>query len=223
MSIISRNEESLFPIPVALVQLGVDIQAIRRHAESIEYIDNAASEDADNWQSASLDVLGTMPELKQILVDEVHMYKDRLLGCFSTDFAVTTSWLTKTGHGGSCQWHRHSNSWISGCLYLDGGDGWAPFQLQSPTPDYGILVNPDFDNMYNGKVMNYKPAPGLLILFPSHMLHRIGPHKGAEDRYSLAFNCFPVGHIGNMDSSMTVSVGTPSPTKRPSLWARAGR
>jgi len=41
-----------------------------------------------------------------------------------------------------------------------------------------------------------------LYLFPSYLQHRIGKNEEDQVRYSLAFNLFPVGVFGKLDSEL---------------------
>jgi hypothetical protein len=47
-------------------------------------------------------------------------------------------------------------------------------------------------------IAKIKTSPGKLVLFPSHLYHSVDEHM-IEDhpRYSLSFNTFPSGQIGN--------------------------
>ena len=40
---------------------------------------------------------------------------------------------------------------------------------------------------------------GKLILFPSSILHMVQPHNSFTNRYTISFNAFPSGKIGNMN------------------------
>lgn len=185
----------------------LDLSALYEHASSSPLENNDLSDHDRNWQSKSLSVLDDLPDLKERIRTEVEEYKNKILGCNSTPFTFTTSWWTKTDPGGSCEWHEHRNSWISGVLYINGGPKWGPFAIHAPL-DYrpAILVSPDEFNEYNTQVYEIEPVPGRLILFQSNLRHRIFWHHGDSARYSLAFNTYPVGLFGNRDSVVSVTV-----------------
>lgn len=203
-----RQLRSLFSVPVGVVHFGeFDIDEIRTFAASYEYEGNDRSDQEKNWQSKSLAVLNDIPELKEFFTEEVNRFKDKVLACDSTPFAFTTSWFTKTAPGGSCEWHDHRNSWISGCFYLDGGEDWGPFAIEAPIGSkHSMLVMPDNWTEYNQQATTITPEPGLLILFPSNLRHRILWHHGNDMRYSLAFNTYPVGVFGSRDSVVSITV-----------------
>jgi hypothetical protein len=66
-----------------------------------------------------------------------------------------------------------------------------------------ILVNdPTEWNILNSRRLIIEPEKNLLVFFPSVLRHRVSKYSGKDNRYSLAFNLFPTGKIGNGDSSI---------------------
>jgi uncharacterized protein (TIGR02466 family) len=198
----------LFPVPVSVSFLdSVDILRVRDLAVQSTMESSGYSNRDRNWQSSSLSVLDSMPQTRVAVEQEVLKFKNEILNCHDTDFAFTTSWFTKTSTGGSSDWHDHRNSWISGCLYLDEGEGWGQFAIEAPiNAKHSLLVEPSSFNKFSGSMYTVNPVAGQLLLFPSHLRHRIMCHHGKGDRYSLAFNTFPVGLFGRRDSSIRVNV-----------------
>ena len=45
----------------------------------------------------------------------------------------------------------------------------------------------------------------MIIFFPSDIQHKIAENKTNKDRYSLAFNFYPVGNIGVRDSNVKLT------------------
>jgi len=204
----ARGLDQYFPIPIGVARFyDLDLAELYNVAHHAPLETNDLSDHDRNWQSKSLSVLDDLPDLKERIRVEVEQYKDQILGCNSTPFAFTTSWWTRTDPGGSCEWHEHRNSWISGVLYINGGPKWGSFAVHSPL-DYrpSILVTPDVWNKYNTQVYEIDPEPGMLLLFQSNLRHRIYWHHGDAPRYSLAFNTYPHGLFGNRDSVVSVSV-----------------
>ena len=46
----------------------------------------------------------------------------------------------------------------------------------------------------------------LLVLFPSHLVHSTEKNNSDEDRYSLAFNYFVEGDLGNDTGRVNIKV-----------------
>jgi hypothetical protein len=87
--------------------------------------------------------------------------------------------------------HIHPGGWLSGVYYVripgavSGGDGPGCIEFGPPS---------GLDKILAGFVpaRRYVPAPGMLLLAPSHYQHRTIPSGVDEDRISLAFDLVPV-------------------------------
>ena len=55
-------------------------------------------------------------------------------------------------------------------------------------------------SIYNSKSFTIVPEQNELILFFSNLRHEIKTNLSDKDRYSLAFNCLPLGGFGEGDS-----------------------
>jgi uncharacterized protein (TIGR02466 family) len=204
-----RRLDSLFAVPIAVVELDdLDCQSIIAKAEeTVEWRPTTPGPRSLCLQSKNLSVLSDFPELRETLLSETRIYADQVLRSPSAGFALTTSWFTKTLPTGSTELHRHRNSWISGCLYFDGGPDHGRFAVYGQNPAMeGIMVRPDEYNESNAVCYEYDTAPGKLILFPSNLQHKITLHNTMTPRYSLAFNTYPTGLIGFGDSCVSITV-----------------
>jgi len=151
----------------------------------------------------SLNILDKLPQLKKIILDEFNSFKDDLLLYKDTDFDLTTSWGTRTPKGGFSQYHKHQNCFYSGILYFQNIKGMGSLQFDGVHMPGSIAINDPVEwNLLNSSSWEIKPEKNWIVFFPSHLMHRIGPHFGEEDRYSLAFNFFPIGKFGRGDSTM---------------------
>ena len=126
---------------------------------------------------------------------------------------ITSSWGNVADVN---QWHwthSHPNSFMSAILYLTDSNAHTLFSMDNfLTGSETNLVYPsntsniiklknelDEDNL----VIHKQPTiAGDLIIFPSTLFHSVDQHtvKDAK-RYSLSFNAFPCGLIGNFDYS----------------------
>ena len=121
---------------------------------------------------------------------------------YHCDVQITTSWFTATLEGGSADEHAHCNSWFSGIVYFDEYDeDSSPIQFVNPPS--GVYVTPATDNAYNATDEVVVPERGTILLFPSNVRHRVLKNYSQYERYSLAFNVLPKGHVDVGDSSYT--------------------
>lgn len=112
---------------------------------------------------------------------------------------ITQSWLNFSKPG---QWHHkhaHPSSLISGCYYVNANKETDKIYFFNDA--YEIFKFPPISwNEYNSESWWYPVGSGDLILFPSSLSHKVEPVEGTETRISIAFNTFPVGHVGDEDS-----------------------
>ena len=159
-------------------------------------------------QTTSKNILYDNLELKEIILNYFNLYKDNILKYESTDFEITTSWVTKTLEGGRSNVHNHKNCCFSGILYFDtienGGE--LRFADTGLIPSSFLLNNPSEFNIYNSQSWKISPQKNMIVFFPSYLYHQIETHNSNIIRYSLAFNIVPVNTFGNHDSSVNLKV-----------------
>ena len=153
-------------------------------------------------------VLESFPKTKQILLNYSRKVLNNMMS-YMADFDITTSWITKTQSGHSCQVHNHKNSFFSGIYYFDEyDDNSALVQFQNPLRElssYAIIVDDKNATNRDTLVASIKPEKNLLLLFPSYLDHNITKQISKYDRFSLAFNIVPVGEYGFSDSTYNTS------------------
>lgn len=151
-------------------------------------------------------LLNKTPKLKKEIKHHFEKFKNDVLRYESTNFDLTTSWATKVEKNCFCQYHQHKNSFYSGVFYFQNDS--SPIEFTNTNIDVqSIKVNqPSEWNILNSSIWKIQPQKGLLIFFPSYLLHRITSHKSNSTRYSLAFNFMPKGKIGGTgDSEISLS------------------
>ena len=77
---------------------------------------------------------------------------------------------------------------------------WDEAEARNPNPDYpsnGVLVlhNPKggdrigfLRSPYMPLTYQIDPEPGLMVLFPSHLVDSVNPYQGGRPRISISFN-----------------------------------
>ena len=123
-----------------------------------------------------------------------------------TEFNIFTSWMTKTmiGHRHGLD-HMHTNSFLSGVLYLT--DKASPIIFRHPLPwRWQSKLDDKNDGMLTSNQYVFSPSKGDVVIFPSHVHHLIMPHKNPIPRCSIAFNIVPTGQYGARDSNINVSI-----------------
>ena len=88
--------------------------------------------------------------------------------------------------------HLHSQCTVSGIFYLKTPPGSSNIIFYPNQPfkdffDYMFMVK-DPNNWYGLQRTEYKPYPGLLLMWPAWLYHEVPPNHSKEPRTSLVFN-----------------------------------
>jgi uncharacterized protein (TIGR02466 family) len=118
------------------------------------------------------------------------------------EFRLTTSWINKMDVGSDIELHNHANAVISGVYYPDVGpqsNGLTFKKNKQHLNSFPEHVRPDTKqnwSQYTSGEWTVQPVTGDVLIFPSHLEHIVAKSLDKQDRYSLAFNYFPKGSIG---------------------------
>lgn len=176
-----------FRAPKKLVKLGIEI------AESVDYSTATVN-------SGRMELIPLTHDSKPLndwfeeCLEEVR--KDLGLEC--TKIHTTLTWCNRAQYKEWHNTHVHSNSLISGIFYLT--DSSARTWLSGRNhwfPEDTALQLKDPNSMDNLRVLKVKTEPGVLILFPSNMPHSVSEHDKGDPRYTISFNSYPSGVMGN--------------------------
>lgn len=125
----------------------------------------------------------------------------RKVYCPSDDVEIyiTQSWSNYTTYGSHYK-HNHSNSFISGVLYVNAYE--TDVIEFSHLKDEILNIEPTEHNIWNADSWREPVEIGKIILFPSKLIHGVplrGDSGGKSERISIAFNTFIKGKIGLRD------------------------
>lgn len=136
---------------------------------------------------------GPVALLEQALYDAAHKYRhDRETSehpypAMLPDEWRLSAWTTTLERQGYQHGHIHATAHLSGVYYLSLPDVVADDTAQAGWIEFGRA--PDYYQAQNqGDVRTIKPAPGLLLLFPSYLYHRTIPFDSDQPRITIAFD-----------------------------------
>jgi uncharacterized protein (TIGR02466 family) len=198
----------LFPEVIGIYTTSTDSNKVLKILESLTWnVRNSGlglQGDSGAYGGNNFNFFSKTPELKKHAKECVDHYIKEVLK-WKTNYRITTSWPTKVKPGGYAGTHYHSNSWLSGVYYPVGDKnfnirfyGSKQRQFQSTPTEY-TLNNSD---TWNVPIVNNNT----LIIFNSLLNHEILPNKSKQTRYSIAFNIFPKGFIGEKSSDSSIQL-----------------
>lgn len=197
MALAQYELQPLFAEPIFRVDLSHAISD-----EQVAFIKNL--EMVDNRQNLISENLYIFEEpellsIKQAVQEALDTYARDVMGV-PHKLYVTQSWSLINQPNVGMHGHSHSNSLISGSLYY----------TDMPEPVAGMIfdrhrgyqqleLNPSRErqNIYNTPLNIIKPKKGEVILFSSGLQHFVEPNTSNEPRYSIAFNTFIKGKLGD--------------------------
>jgi uncharacterized protein (TIGR02466 family) len=102
---------------------------------------------------------------------------------------ITTCWAIVNGKLASNSVHNHPNSILSGVYYLQVPENCGGIFFTDPRPASQMLIPPVKEfNLWTLPKVSYKPHEGVMLLFPSWLLHGVDMNMGEGVRISLSFN-----------------------------------
>ena len=201
--------ESIFPTPLMRSNIGRDFTDNERNF--LHKLPAAPHEKFSYIRSADTRVLDApeMQAIRSIVSLHVNEYARKVISAHPRhEFYITQSWVNYLQPGLSIDRHMHSNSLISGVLYIQAKRevDRVCFYRNSFAQ---ILVSADQFNIYNALSVCCPVGVGDLIFFPSALFHDVGPTTGSHTRVSLAFNAFVRGEIGDMEGLTGLTLARP--------------
>ena len=134
---------------------------------------------------------------------------------------LNSAWVVSQHENEYNPLHNHTGCDISAVIYLKVPDvkGRRNLESKKGKPDndgdisfiHSAMGNRNFDVFEKG-MMNITPVPGLLVMFPSYLMHTVYPFIGEGERRCLPFNA--IYRILNKDKSFVAGnlSGVPNPT-----------
>ena len=99
------------------------------------------------------------------------------------------SWSVRLRDRGFHTSHVHPRGWISSAFYVELPDVMAEARADEGVLSFGkpgVLTSPSLGAEYS-----VRPAPGMLVLFPSYFWHGTVPFQSPQPRLTVAFDAVP--------------------------------
>lgn len=155
----------------------------------------------DNFISENLNIFEE-PELESVseaVQEALDIYAREVMG-IPQKIYVTQSWSLINHPNVGMHGHAHANSVVSGSFYYtDLPDPVARMIFERHSSYQQLQLDPEQDkrNIFNTPANIVVPNKNDLILFSSSLQHLVETNTAEEPRYSIAFNCFVKGKLGD--------------------------
>ena len=103
---------------------------------------------------------------------------------------VDSIWINVLEPGGAHTGHIHTNSVISGTVYVDVPDGASAIRFEDPRLDKMMAAPPRKAraSSQNRSFVQIQPSPGTVLLWESWLRHEVPLNRAPADRISVSFN-----------------------------------
>ena len=202
---------ALFPTPVGSYSGFAHQDALEEKLLGLLTVDQARTNSQDPQLRHWFDSNGggvleieepLLQDLKTWILDCSLSFVQTVQGVQCDAMQVISSWCNCADVGAVQAPHSHENSWISGTYYVCFEEGhapirfWRPGALAQPNRPYLSMAVGGQRTSFSADEVQIAPAPGTLLLWPSHLLHG---HSGnaRNGRLSLSMNLLPQRLIGS--------------------------
>lgn len=141
-------------------------------------------------------------DIKSKIINHIDIYTKEILSVADyINFNIQNSWIMRHTKGDYSHTHIHTNSLLSGIVYIEVDDNSGDIVFQKDS-NYTNLFPPAIDvdvkerNIFNSKTWEFTPKSGQIFIFPSNLSHSVNESKSDNLRYCLSFNLFPSGTLG---------------------------
>lgn len=171
-------------------------------AEQVEYVKNLKMiRNLVNLISENLYIFNEpiMTSIKEAVQGAINVFADEVMG-IPQELYITQSWSLVNNPGIGMHGHSHSNSIVSGSLYftdLPEPNSKMIFDRHRVYQQLQMTPMADKRNHYNTLANFIEPRVGEVVLFSSSLQHYVEANNSALDRYSIAFNTFVKGTLGD--------------------------
>lgn len=192
----------LFSVPLYKSTMPITDE-MKLAAKGLEYF----RVDAGNgYQSVDTRVLD-IPEFEDIkteIMNQVDFFCMQLKISPSVKFKLTNSWVMKHMQGDWAQEHCHTNSLLSGLVYIDTDGTTGDIHFNGRSGIFPSAIDIEFTdyNIYNSRGWAITPRTGDVLLFPSTLFHRVSNNMYGRGRYCLSFNMFVDAELGVLKNSV---------------------
>lgn len=140
--------------------------------------------------------------LKDNIEHHINFFVKEVAQYLNVDFYITNSWAVKHGKNDWAPKHFHSNCIFSGIVYLKCNNESGDIVFHK-NPGHTTLASETFlfdvkdYNNFNNTTENILPQQEQILIFPSHVEHRVTKSQSSEERIAIAFNTFFKGNLGS--------------------------
>jgi uncharacterized protein (TIGR02466 family) len=191
----------LFPTPFFISKIEVDSQQLKSKINAIS--DNSELISHDGYEHPYSDQLfqrSEFLELRNTIQKYVDYFLREVMLCRYDESYFSCSWYNINKPNSTHHRHYHPNSIISGVLFVCVPPNSGQLVFISPNINRDVVPDKKINvpqNKFSSATFCPVQEAGTLVLFPSFVEHQVSKNESDENRYTISFNVFVKGHLGN--------------------------
>ena len=131
-------------------------------------------------------------EVREFVEESARDFLDNVMQMEYEEFFLTESWLNISGKGGYQKVHNHSNSIISGTLYLKSEDGHPPLTFKKQKMEFepfiSLTEHYKKGNPNTAHELSFPCTQDTMLVFNSYLYHGHDSSQIESERVGLAWN-----------------------------------
>jgi len=197
---------NLFPEPIASYTLGREFTSTEKNALLEQ--DWKASEGNETSKNTYVLRKKNLEDIRNFILSSLTDFGKSVYDFSNeeTKLYITQSWVNKTMPGEYHHSHKHPNSIVSGTFYIETNEN-DLISFEKPGSNTSPwLFMPKEWNTWNSSFWQLPVVSGQLLLWRSYLPHSVPRTQGTNARYSLSFNTFIRGDIGEKSELSRLSL-----------------
>ena len=131
-------------------------------------------------------------EVRQFVEESAKDFLDNEMQMDYEEFFITDSWLNISAKGGYQKIHNHSNSFISGTLYLKSEDDHPPLTFKKQKMEFEPFISLSehyrMGNPNTAHELSFPCTQDTMLVFNSYLYHGHDASQVESERIGLAWN-----------------------------------
>jgi len=187
--------EQWFSTPIWFDDLTCDFEKVKQGCLKLKQ--QSAGRELSNiggWQSNDIE-LSDYEEFRELDV-EMREYISKVCEQIDPNFKVkvTNVWVNVSRPQDYNSGHFHTNSTLSGVIYVDVDDNSGPILFRAPNLIIHYPITTSSKLFF--RTVTYKPKIGRMLVFPAWIEHEVRPSPRSNiDRISISFNLIQVDPV----------------------------
>lgn len=178
--------------PVGMIKKYKSKESLIDYIDVDKYVTKQYKNDTKMRSAKFNNILLELDPILKFCEESGHDFLANVLGLNYDEFWVSESWLNYSEKGGKQNLHNHSNSIISGVLYLKSEDGHPPLilkrQRQEFEPYISLTDHCKDSNGYMSRYLEFPCEENSMYIFSSNLYHMHDINNLDTPRVSLAWN-----------------------------------